>query len=366
LYLSREEERALQGERGDAVRWAMEMLVRKGVDAGAERLVPISSVHIPDWYGHRSSGEWQWLATMAGMVDVPVTANPGGPDDELSAARKTALSTLRPNSPYTFSCAPFLAGNHPAGGTMAAWGGRAAVSFANSVLGARSETEDFSSALASAITGLTAERGLLLEENRRPTIGVRVVDDVGRDVALLGQHLSRVVGGHVPAISGFRSDFDGARRFAFAVNGEGRVPMFHLCGPKPPAGLDLIEVKARECREPAQDLESPDLLILGCPHLSEQEINRWGRHLAGRRPGRTEAWFFTSKLCLDKCPLTGALLASRGRVMKDMCPLWMTGRMSGRAVGCDSPALASCLSASGVNARPLSQDELSHLMASEP
>jgi glycosyltransferase involved in cell wall biosynthesis len=75
----------------DVLSSCMEMLVRKGIEAGAERLVLISSVHIPDWYSHRSSGEWQWLAPMTGMADVPVTANPGGPDDDLSAARKAVL-----------------------------------------------------------------------------------------------------------------------------------------------------------------------------------------------------------------------------------------------------------------------------------
>lgn len=365
MYLDRKQEGALQGERGEAMQWAMEVLVGRGDASGAGRLVPVTSVHIPDWYRHRSAGEWKWLAKTAGKVRLPVTANPGGPDDALSVARKAALSGLRPDSACSFTCTPYLAGNHPPKGRAAAWGGRAAVAFLNSVLGGRSEAEDFSSAMASTITGLTTERGILLEENRRPTIEVVVTGHGGRDLGLLGRYLSSVVRDQVPVIRGLRLDYDEARGFAFAINGEGRVPLFALREAGPSEGLERIEVSAPECRAQATGPVSPDLLIFGCPHLSEQAINRWGRRLAGRRPGRTEAWFFASQLCLDKCPHTGSLLKSRGRVLADMCPLGMTEEMADRTVGCDSPALASCLSAAGIDAGVLSDDELSFLLASD-
>jgi predicted aconitase len=125
-----------------------------------------------------------------------------------------------------------------------------------------------------------------------------------------------------------------------------------------------LEVEPRDWRGEIDHREGLDLLLFGCPHLSEQDINRWGRYLAGRRSGRTEAWFFSSRLCLDKCPLTGAVLASRGRVLADRCPLSMAKEMAGRAVGCDSPALASCLSSAGVDCTALAYDELSRLLAS--
>ena len=237
------------------------------------------------------------------------------------------------------------------------------MAFLNSVLEGRSEDEDFSSAMASAITGLTTERGILLEENRHPTIEVVVTGYGGRDLGLLGRYLSNVVRDQIPVIRGLHPDFDEARGFAFSINGEGRVPLFHLHGPS--EGLERIEVSAQECRAQATGPVNPDLLIFGCPHLSEQAINRWGRRLAGHRPGRTEAWFFASQLCLDKCPHTGGLLRSRGRVLADACPLGMVEELADRTVGCDSPALASCLFAAGIDAGVLSDDELSFLLASD-
>ncbi|MBI0584541.1 MAG: DUF521 domain-containing protein [Methanomassiliicoccus sp.] len=354
MHLDRDQERALGGENGEAVRWATQEVVRAGERAGASRLVPVRSVHIPDWYRHRGSKEWEHLRSKIGEMDVPVTANPGGLDDEMSLNCRSILERLRPRGAHACSCAPHLSGNHPDGGQVVAWGGRAASSFVNSILGARSEVEDFRTSMASAITGLTAERGLLLEENRRPTMAVVVPSNVGRDFALLGSALSVLVRDEVPLICGPRPDYDEAKRFAFAINGEGRVPLFHLHGPMPPRGLEVAELDAsgwRACLD--EDLE-PDLLMLGCPHLSEQDINRWGRYLSGRRPGRAEAWFLSSRLCVDKCPHTGAVLASRGRILTDRCPLTMIDEIDGRTVGCDSPALASCLSSAGVHARPLS------------
>jgi predicted aconitase len=363
LYLDREEERALQGERGEATRWAMEVLVGEGDAAGAMRMIPVSSVHVPGWYRHRASEVWDLISPLTRRSDVTVTGNPGGPEDDLSRSRKGLLASLRPHSPYTFSCSPYLAGNHPTRDRAAAWGGRAAMAFANSVLGARSEAEDFCSAMASAITGLTAERGLLLTENRRPTLSVTVTGGGGRDLGLLGYRLSALVRGQVPVFTGLCPDFDEMKRFALGLNAEGRVPLFYLRRPGPPNGLEDLEVRASDCLGSVELGEDPDLLLFGCPHLSEQDINRWGRYLAGRVPGRAKAWFFSSRLCVDKCPLTGAVLAARGRLLTDVCPLSMAGDMVGRTVGCDSPALAACLSASGIDCTALPHAELTRLLA---
>jgi predicted aconitase len=362
IYLDRKQERLLQGEHGEANRWAMGVLVRLGDEARSERLIPISSVHIPDWYGQRQSKAWAWLDTIVGSAELPITANPGGVDDPAALIRKKTLMALCPNKVYTFSCAPYLSGNHPAQGKHVAWGGRAAVSFVNSILGAKSETESFESALASAITGLTPERGLHLDENRNPTVAVRVPENIGSDYALLGGLVSNLVGNEIPVICGPYPPYDEAKRFAFAINGNGKVPFYKLSRKMPLVEIEKIDLEVHTWQDALIEQNSPDLLILGCPHLSEQDINRWGRFMSGHRYGRVEIWFFTSQLCLDKCPNTGAVLANRGRVMVDRCPLSMLDEIDGLMVGCDSPALASCLSAAGVEARPVPHDAIRKLM----
>ena len=131
--------------------------------------------------------------------------------------------------------------------------------------------------------------------------------------------------------------------------------MFKLRGDTiPPTGLETIEVRP-ELPSPGPE---PDLVILGCPHLSEQDINRWAKKLAGRPSTSTEAWFFTSRLCMDKCPTFGAILRSRGSMFADACPLGLVERISGRSVACDSPALAECLRGRKIEASYSPDEEL--------
>jgi len=363
VHLDREQERALAGELGPSLEWAMGTLCRLGDRQGAERLVPVASVHIPDWYAHRGSERWDHLQHI-GLAAVPTTANPGGPADRLSQERARLLERLRLTAAYTCTCVPYLAGNHPSPGAAVAWGGRAASAFANSVLGARGAEEDFESAVASAVTGLTPERGLLLPENRRATVVVTADSWPREDHALLGWLLSLAVPGEVPLITGIRPSYDEAKRLAFAANWEGRIPLFRLGTGPPPSGLERVELPpSREAVPPPGG--EPDLVVMGCPHLSEQDINRWGRYLADRPRSRMEAWFFTSRICMDKCPLTGAVLASRGRVLTDMCPLNLLSELEGRRVACDSPGLAACLRGAGADASHATTASLRALLTAQ-
>ncbi len=357
MHLDREHEAWLDGESGPSLQWAMEVLVELARRTGADRMVPLSSAHIPGWCGNGHEEAWKGLEELSMGSSMPVTANPSA--GQCIDERRRVLERLRPGHHYSFSCAPYLSGNHPARGQHVAWGGRAATAFANSVLGARSEMESLETAAAAAIARLTPLRGLHLEENRQPTIAVQVPAGA-QDHALLGWTLSRELCGEVPLLCGARLTFDEARRFAFALNSRGSMPLFRLRrDPLPPAGLETIEVRP----EAPISGQEPDLVVLGCPHLSEQDINRWAKRMAGRSPTSTEAWFFTSRLCMDKCPIFGAVLRSRGSMFADTCPLGMAHMMTGRSVACDSPALADCLRGRGIEAFYSPDEELlAHLV----
>jgi predicted aconitase len=284
------------------------------------------------------------------------TANPGGADDKRAGERR-AWESLGVRISYT--CTPYLVGNHPNRGDVVAWGGRAAVAVVNSVMGARSEMETYETSLASALTGLTVERGLHLEQNRKAAVAVIVTEHEGQDLIALGHELAKNDPRQVPVICGIKPTFDEAKRLAFSLNSKGTLPLFHLSrNSVPPPGLDRIEIDVRRLDQPTcQDL-SPDLIVLGCPHLSEQDINRWAKKLAGRPTTRTEVWFFTSRLCLEKCPVFGAVLQARGRMFVDRCPLGMKEEMAGKSVACDSLVLAECLSKAGLKAVYLPDTEL--------
>jgi predicted aconitase len=365
MYLSREQELLTKGEHGPAFEWAMKELVRLGDQVGSERLIKISSVHIPDWCEKRSSEAWEWLASIDGKAQITITANPQGMDDPVTMGRERTLERLHPNHAYTCSCTPYLFGNHPVKGEVVAWGGRAASAFVNSVLGARSEVESFESAVASAITGLTPERGLHLEKNRQATVSVLIKGESPFDYLAMGWKLSHVLSGEVPLICGVRPNYDEAKKMASSINAAGKVPLFYMQkDPNPPAHLEVIEMDGKEMLEGRVSNFTPDISILGCPHLSEQEINKWSSRLGGGHRLKIEAWFFTSQLCKDKSLDSLERHSSLGKVFTNRCALGMCHRLIGKKIACDSPVLADHLRERGIEARYVPDRELLSLMCS--
>lgn len=255
-------------------------------------------------------------------------------------------------------------GNHPPPGSAAARGGRAAGAFVNSVRGVRSEQDTFESAVASAIAGVTPARGLLLEENRRATVAVAVDRAPRNDHSMLGWLISRLVPGEVPLICGIAPGYDEAKRLAFSINHQGNVPLFHLSRGAPPIGLERVDISPsnRDDALPPGGGDT-DLVIMGCPHMSEQDINRWAWLSKGCRMPDVETWFFTSRLCAIKYPGTASVLRSRGKVLVDMCPPMLLNELRSRRVSCDSCGLVDCLRRHGGMSRYASDDELRRLLA---
>ena len=84
MYLSREEERILDGEKGWAYQVAMRILVKLGDLFGADRLIPIESAHISGvsykTIGDASIDFLEALGKSGVKVMVKSTANPAGID----------------------------------------------------------------------------------------------------------------------------------------------------------------------------------------------------------------------------------------------------------------------------------------------
>jgi len=128
----------------------------------------------------------EWAAQGA-RVRVSTTLNPAGMNlhawRELGIPQTFARQQLAVVEAYramgispTCSCTPYLVGNVPGFGEHVAWAESSAVSFANSVLGARTNREGGHSALAAALTGRTAAYGLhLIGENPLMAAGSSIV-----------------------------------------------------------------------------------------------------------------------------------------------------------------------------------------------
>jgi len=149
--LTGEEEAMLRGDRGEAVQFAMEAIVRLARGFGAEELVEVVSVHAMAMYGdiHDAGLDLlERLHRLGGRCGVPTTQDPASisfkywqrrgipapyAEKQLRLARLVEALGQR----LIWSCTPYAAGNTPAFGQNVAWAESSAVSFANSVLGAR-------------------------------------------------------------------------------------------------------------------------------------------------------------------------------------------------------------------------------------
>ncbi|MGQ9759496.1 MAG: aconitase X catalytic domain-containing protein [Candidatus Methanomethylicaceae archaeon] len=355
MYLTKEEERMLDGEEGAAVQKAMQLLVALGDVLGAERMVEVESAQIAGIsYGNIGEAGMEFLedwAELGARVRVKSTLNPAGMDikrwremgvdEEYSERQRRILRAFeRMGVDITCTCTPYLVGNRPMAGSHIAWSESSAVGFANSVLGARTNREGGPSALAAAITGRTPLYGLHLDENRLPTAMVKVEVRIKTafDFSLLGYTVGRILGSGIPYFSGIgRADTDRLKIMSAALAASGGIAMFYVGGKKRgEGGLERICVDWRELEASRSLLTgegNPDLACIGCPHCSLQEMRDLVGALKGRRVKKGAGlWVWTSRGVYNQAEGMGYLRAiegAGGKVFADtcmvVCPLEKSG-----------------------------------------
>ena len=353
LALSAEEQALLAGDSGPGVRQAMEIVVALGRIYGARRLVPVRSVQVAG-VSYHNLGEAgleflrEW-ADRGARARVPATLNPAGMDlrawQELGFSESFARRQLAVIDAYrrlgvatTCTCTPYLVGNVPRVGEHVAWAESSAVSYANSVLGARTNREGGPSALAAAITGRTAAYGLHLDENRRATLRVvvrcpvRTISDFGA----LGHLVGRAARNRVPyfvfeGAEGPCSE-DALKALGAAMAASGAVALYHVAGCTPEAGWpdvlapdpETLVVDGLRPAYAALNSDGPeeiDLVWFGCPHASLEEVAGIVQLLGGRRV-RAALWITMARQVRERAAAAGlvaALEACGGRAVADMC-----------------------------------------------
>lgn len=342
MYLSREEEAVYQGERGETLRRMMEILVALGDIYGAERLVPVKSVQIAG-VSYKNIGEagLEWISDLKGQVAVPSILNPAGMDlcrwqemgvseDFAKKQQQTIEAYRRLGITIDCTCTPYQIRQDLASpGDHLAWSESSAVSYANSVIGARTNREGGPSALAAALVGKTALYGYHLEENRLPTHLVEVDADLrGSDYGALGFLVGRIVKDGVPffRLPGQHPSPDELKALGAAMAASGSVALYYVqdVTPKPPAGgqpeekmhLDRKEIDEVYARFPA---EGADAVALGCPHCSAEELERIAGLLQGKKVQK-ELWVCTARKIAEANPgLVAAIEKSGANVFCDTC-----------------------------------------------
>jgi len=346
MDLTREEESIFNGEQGEGVQKAMELVAALGKIYGAQNLIDITSAHLSGAsYKTIGDGGLKYLDDMVksgAKVSVPSTLNPVGMDrerwKEMHITPQFAEKQLKIIDLYgkmgiktTCSCTPYMGDNVPSFGDHVAWAESSALSFVNSYIGARTNREGGPGALAAAILGKTANYGLHLDKNRKPTVVIDAeIDGSVFSYSMLGQAVGMAIGGGVPYFRGIKPVVEDAKTLSAAMAAAGSVALYHVEGVTPEAGnfdvsdLDVIHIGKKELQEAYDKLNTTDdvqLIALGCPHLSVKEIHDIAMFLKGKKKRNkdVEVWFCTSSTIRDQCPEDVRILEEFGPVLADTC-----------------------------------------------
>ena len=349
MELTKQEQEMLDGKGGFAVRKSMEILTALGNIYGAERLIRVGSVQVAGVsYHNLGDAGLEFLNELAkdGRVRVLTTLNPAGMDlenwrnlgisEDFASKQNLVIDAFeRMGILISCTCTPYLIGNLPRYGEHLAWSESSAVTFANSVIGAKTNKEGGPSALAAAFVGKTPCYGLHLDENRVPHVHVKVNTNLTKlsDWGALGYVIGKKAENKIPYITGItEADMDELKSFCASVVTYGAQPLFYMQGITPGADNHLVpkdsvtvadsDIKnAYDCIN--DEVTNIELVCVGCPHCSIKEISEISELLSGKRVAEgTEFWVATSrtaKQLADKRGFTQTIEAAGGKFACDTC-----------------------------------------------
>lgn len=308
VELTNDDRAMLAGERGEAVRIAMGVIVEMADVAGATRLIDVTSAHIDGGLYHGRAGlDWADKLLRAGAcVVVPTTLNVSsldllhphlyrGDPDVAAEARRLMDSYIAMGCSPSWTCAPYLLPNRPAFGEQIAWAESNAIVFVNSVLGARTERYGDFIDICAATTGRVPDAGLHRSEHRRGQV-LFTLDGVPRRLMdqdvffpVLGHLVGGAAGTRVPVIDGLEhASEDQLKALGAAAASSGAVGLFHAVGITPEAQTlhdafrgrspeETVEVTAEaviRARDSLTTFRGQEItgVSLGTPHFSIAEF----------------------------------------------------------------------------------------------
>ncbi len=338
MHLDSAQEKLIRGEGGEAKQLAMEIVTRVGEAVDAESLAPIKSAHVLAHYSSLHDAGVDVLERFAdsgGRFAVPTSVDPasidlqhwksfGIPEEYARKQFRLCDAYARLGGMRCWTCVQYQVCNFPKQGETVAWAESSAVVFANSVLGCRSNKITSGMDVACAVLGLTPKFGMLLDDNRRATVGFNLTADLSSDLDYrsLGFFVGRNAGSRVPILKGLPASIssDQVKHLGAAAAAAGPITMIHLPGitPGSPTSdeatgsteVEEIEVSRSDLAEVEADLnqtsEQPDLVAFGVPHLSVNELGDLAKMLEGRTLKKGISMYaYTSSQAYDMAERTG-------------------------------------------------------------
>ena len=349
MFLTKEEQQMCDGEFGETIRKSMDILVALGDIYGASKLVDITSAQVSG-VSYKTIGEagleyLQDLASGDAKASINASLNPPGTDldnwEKLGFPKDFAVKQNEIVDAYadlgiskTCTCTPYLVGNVPRFRDHVSWSESSAVAYVNSVIGARTNREGGPAALAAAIVGKTPLYGFHLDQNRKANLIVNVSCQLkGADFGALGYIIGKAVGGGIPyfKIQNTPTNND-LKTLGAALASSGSVALYHMENVTPEfmnvdtkEVEDMMFISESDILETRQNLTTTDrevdLVCLGCPHASLEEIKQVADIVRGKTI-KNKLWICTSlsvKATADRMGYTEAIEKAGGNVVCDTC-----------------------------------------------
>ena len=354
MRLSEKDERLLDGAHGDGAAFAMRYILRAAADFGAERLIDIGWAHVASAYDN-SQVNHDFAARLAASgtrVAVPTTLTACSHDlrgKTGDAGRAVALVELYRGMGCApvMTCAPYHVRAEPGLGEQLAWCESSAVVFANSVLGARTNSYPEFFDMCAAVTGRVPDVGLHRDENRRATLLCRLHDIdaawLRQDwfYGVLGIHLGLVAGDAVPAIDGLPGTVcrEQLRALGASAAASGSVSLLHAIGITPEAAsindafqgqqpaavtqINVADLRATRALLGRPRSQRPTAVCLGTPHYSAEQCDRLASILAGYRVAAGVNFFVSTSRhvlgLIEASGTAGALREAGVEMVTDRC-----------------------------------------------
>ncbi len=358
MYLSREEEMMLEGEYGLAVQKAMQLQVAIGDINDAPRMVPVKSVHISGTsYKEARNAGLNFLEFMAqNKLRISATTSSIGLDlnrwEQMNYSQNYAEKQIQMVQAFnkmgaisTHTCTPYLVGNVPTYGSHVAWSPSESIIAANSRFGARTNRESDPSSLAAAMCGRTPLYGFHLTENRTGQVLIDIQTDchTKHEYGALGYFIGNAVGELSPVLINMPDNLtiEQTKGMGAAMGTSGAVSIYHIVGHTPEApSLEVafqknkpeytLKIGLREINDTCEGLcsatnENVDLVLVGCPHCSINELIEIAHLLRGQYlNNKTRFWITTSssqKAIADRMGITQLIEHAGAEFLEGACLL---------------------------------------------
>lgn len=297
MQLTKEEEKALDGENGEALATAYRILMAIGKSTDAKKLVPVKWAHVSGVnYNTIGDSGVHFLENLGdSKFVVKTTINPMGYDPlKLNSLKVKAEFVERQNrivdayermgATKSYTCIPYEVFEMPSKGTDVSFAESNAAVYANSVMHLRTNKESALTALASALTGKAPYSELRIEEMRKPDKRVKVKGELDNelDYGLLGYFAGKV-SNNVIGFDGIHVlEKRNAKALSAAIGTSGSCGMF-TTGKADGETIEFGREEAMRVKDELSTSENGDIITLGSPQLGVDDLSLLADMIEGKR-----------------------------------------------------------------------------------